>query len=1073
MKVWLISKHHFLQGLGIAFIHITAVKLFFKDFNPDSPHYKDLAIIIIIAAVIQLIAGRIYAYFEHHAKFEKLQKGVVASLILIALFFTISLWIDPKNKFLIFGLLTSYYLIYQISNLELWGVASLLFDVRQGKRLFSLISIGNIPAKIIGYFSYLVLYKVFAEIYFIKANTYQIMLAIGFLSFLGSYSVLNTIIKRLPLQKIDHHLHHHGSAESIMLKIFKSPFIFAMGVLSFCAYITFYPIEYKFLLDANNTEDIAAFIAVYYGVLHVISGLFQTFFSNRIIQKYGVLPSLMVLPVLLFLGSLLWLIFPQSFVFMKTTLTMSMLVMLIWVVVYYSLYNPLFLGLFQPLDAPSRLHGHTVVKGLINPLAMLVAGLIILGLNLYALEYKVISIIVLTIFSSLLFIFAVVRVNKQYTLSLQQGIQSKFFRGDRFVVVDQKHIHIIEKRLQSDFPADIIYSLDVLHNVDIKRYKKLLIHHLTSVHPDVQMYCLQKISEFPGLIDGETIIKIANESDVDQIRKIAVELYCRTAEFDQDIVNSFMESENVIVRKAALTGLIKRGDLESVVLAGQQLLGLMYSDVPEHQIQALEIIGDLGIRSYYKPVLTALKSDNEEVRNKGIEISAEIANPKLLTDLLIILYQRPNSQLIRMALAKMGEPALDELENIILKDPPVPVMKSIIRICEKVSNKRSAEILVGALEYPNTLIQNDAASALNAIKFQADSDNFNLWYRQSEELLDRIYNYIEFLRTFEKDGYEKMVSAMWIEVDSLCVRLFNYLSFIYDHSLIQRSKNILFFNNPGNKANALETLDQQLPGKLSRRLIPIVENPEELIIEVTKAYTSAEIVNHIVVSGLQRFNRWTLAIAIQNCPKTNIPEIGPYLFSSSIILHDTAVERVKQLNKGNAILDKRLLGDKINDSLYQKIQSKLEHEQSTLLTIEKVIALKGTSLFSNIPENLLIDIAEVLQVDEIKKGDVLFNTGDTGNCMYIIYEGVIRIHSGSTVFAILNARDFFGEFALLDTQPRSATATADEDSLLLKLNQDIFYELLTDDKEFAKGFLKTLTQRLRDQNEKLMKLEAS
>jgi CRP-like cAMP-binding protein len=143
-----------------------------------------------------------------------------------------------------------------------------------------------------------------------------------------------------------------------------------------------------------------------------------------------------------------------------------------------------------------------------------------------------------------------------------------------------------------------------------------------------------------------------------------------------------------------------------------------------------------------------------------------------------------------------------------------------------------------------------------------------------------------------------------------------------------------------------------------------------------------------------------------------------------------------------------------------------------LLLIEKVLVLKSLNIFKDTPENILADLAPLMQEKEYEQGTVIFNEGETGDCMYIIHQGSIRIHKGKTTLAVLKKTEVFGELSLLDTDTRSATATAESDCVLFKIDQEPFYELLDERPEVAKGFIKILCQRLRIMNEKTKSYEA-
>jgi CRP-like cAMP-binding protein len=86
--------------------------------------------------------------------------------------------------------------------------------------------------------------------------------------------------------------------------------------------------------------------------------------------------------------------------------------------------------------------------------------------------------------------------------------------------------------------------------------------------------------------------------------------------------------------------------------------------------------------------------------------------------------------------------------------------------------------------------------------------------------------------------------------------------------------------------------------------------------------------------------------------------------------------------------------------------------------------------------------------------------------MYIIEKGSVRIHDGGYTFAMLKENEVFGELSLLDSETRSASATCDQDSVLLKLDQLPFYNILSKDTEVLKGILQMLCRRIRTLDEK-------
>ena len=74
----------------------------------------------------------------------------------------------------------------------------------------------------------------------------------------------------------------------------------------------------------------------------------------------------------------------------------------------------------------------------------------------------------------------------------------------------------------------------------------------------------------------------------------------------------------------------------------------------------------------------------------------------------------------------------------------------------------------------------------------------------------------------------------------------------------------------------------------------------------------------------------------------------------------------------------------------------------------------------------------------------------------------MKVHQGQRQLAQLGVRDVFGEMAVLDSEPRSASVTALKDAVLLKIARDDFRDILQERPEIGMGIIKVLSRRLRD-----------
>lgn len=135
-------------------------------------------------------------------------------------------------------------------------------------------------------------------------------------------------------------------------------------------------------------------------------------------------------------------------------------------------------------------------------------------------------------------------------------------------------------------------------------------------------------------------------------------------------------------------------------------------------------------------------------------------------------------------------------------------------------------------------------------------------------------------------------------------------------------------------------------------------------------------------------------------------------------------------------------------------------------TVEKVLFLKSIDLFRALPSEELAQIAEIAEEQPLAAGDQVFVEGEPGDALYLIVEGKVKAHKGDKELARMGVRDVFGEISVLDSEPRSATVTAVEDAVLLKIGRDDFRDILSERPEIAMGVMKVLTRRLRETSKK-------
>jgi CRP/FNR family cyclic AMP-dependent transcriptional regulator len=146
---------------------------------------------------------------------------------------------------------------------------------------------------------------------------------------------------------------------------------------------------------------------------------------------------------------------------------------------------------------------------------------------------------------------------------------------------------------------------------------------------------------------------------------------------------------------------------------------------------------------------------------------------------------------------------------------------------------------------------------------------------------------------------------------------------------------------------------------------------------------------------------------------------------------------------------------------------------------DAVDLLSRTRLFAGVPAEVLSRVAERSQLRSYRRGDTIVRQGDTGDTLFVVAEGLVKVFVTSPdgaemVLVTLGPADTFGELAVVDGGERSASAEAIDVTTILVLRRDAFLALLQDHPELTVGLLRSLgmlVRRLTDQTADLVFLD--
>jgi ATP/ADP translocase len=1050
--------HNFFLGLGLALMY-TAVSTFFL----SRLSAAQLPIVYMLSALVLLISGRIYSWFEHRYPIQQFLPATLLFIIFITLLFRLQ-WSLFSGMLFPLVLMILYRFVYLISNLEFWGLSALVFDVRQSKRLFSFISSGDVPAKLLGYLSVSVIVPIIGL---------QNLLLISVASFIISYLFLKRTVKVIPVTV--HHSHRSSNThhkKNILSTFFENKLITILAWIAFFTAIAYNLVDYNFLSvvqEKYHTEEaLASFLGLFFAVGYAVTIIVKVLLTGRFADRMGVTKALLILPLVLLIFSIVFM-FKGSLQFNQfSNLVFIGLMYMAMNVAKTAINDPLLLVLFQPLPSSLRLHGHTVLKGIFEPVALGILGVALFfsikmygTANFYFFNFALFFVI-------LTWISIVFLAKNKYLEALKNAINKRFISGSDIGIADKNYLEIIRQNLSNDRVPEILYAISVLERANLSELKNNMQRLLKNKDLSILNRVFEIIIKNKWNDFAEQVFDLMKNGQP-EIKVSAIKTYCQLDAHAYERIIPFLSENDQQIEVASIAGLITSDYPAAQVFATHKLNILINSNDTMDQLSAVDVIQETKDPSLYEYLVKLIGSKETQVKATAIRAAGIIQNEKVIPVLIGLLAIKSFRLPAYDSLCLFGEKTVGYLRNSILIKDDLHLRLLAIKICSRLESKEAIEYLIEFAHSKNVQIRDKAISALNSMHYQSGK-NENLFFN---ELLEYEFSFAALILNalVQREFSEKMISALKYERDKSIERIFLLLRVLYENETVNRASFALLQQNKEKRANAFEALDTIIPKRIHDKLILITgENLAESKIDHSKTKQLRSKANDFLYSILDnnenRFTDWTIACALELTELNDLTArfFLKYLSENNILLKEVALSSLMffKLNRAETFYSI----DKTNSLKLIALMEDIK--QSKLSEMEKVIALKSTRLFADTPENIIAEISAAMQEVEVHEDDIVFSKGDSGNSMYVVFEGEIRIHDGEKTFTVCTKGDFFGELAVLDPEPRSASATALTDGLLLKIGEEDVYELMEDRTEVLRSVMRILCGIIRRQNENLM-----
>jgi CRP-like cAMP-binding protein len=134
---------------------------------------------------------------------------------------------------------------------------------------------------------------------------------------------------------------------------------------------------------------------------------------------------------------------------------------------------------------------------------------------------------------------------------------------------------------------------------------------------------------------------------------------------------------------------------------------------------------------------------------------------------------------------------------------------------------------------------------------------------------------------------------------------------------------------------------------------------------------------------------------------------------------------------------------------------------TTLSPVEKVLCLQGVDVFKHATTEMLRYISSIAEEVSVPAGTVLFSEQELSDSMYVVVSGRVRLEKEGQEVFVVEPSQSFGAWALFDNAPRLMKAVATEDTVLLKIVSDAFYEFLADHEEVTPVVFRAVIERVK------------
>ncbi len=1021
----------FFMGVFIATYQVTADSLFLNRMGDQ------LTKAFLMAGAFGIISTALFSFLQNWIKFTTL--ALVSILFILA--FTISAYLllhfgNPAwHNYYIFALYCMSGPITAILLLSFWGIFGRLFNFRQSKRIIGWIDTGQLIAAIMA----TLIIIPFTSPWVSDTANYLLLCCVSI--FIVSI-LLITISSSFTLAKNDPaEFGPLVRRETTISKLFSDRYILSLSGFLLVSMVMLMFSQYAFqeLVREQypNERELTTFNSFFTGAVYGLSLILQTFINNRIISNYGLRISLFILPLVVGLFALGAVIVGNVLGFSLETSSAGFIYFFLFVALSRlfnwtlrdSLENPVFKLFFIPLDNRYKFNIQSKVEGLVNESSRFIAGVLIFSFAFIP-AFKIIHISVLILVLVAAYFFIVNNIYQGYRNKIRQKLettmaeekQDKLEKGFKEVTLRLEQMLIIPQAEKAVFSFKL---LEKINGAQISTWVNQLLKNQDEV---TRLFAQERMNELKGLsVSDQYVIRM-----------------------DQNKVSG---STKNLLSQSDLQFLIDNGgDVQK-----SRIQKLTKSSNPNDRHYATELLLQTSREEGVSFLMELLNDSEPKVRNTAIKTAVKRYNHEVIQALIENLANPVYRNQATNALVRIGAETLASLEAVFYRSGQnTQVMLKILQAIGRIGGQRAKELLWNKIDYPNKVVVSQVLLSLGECGFKAGPFQMTrIKYAIEADIGDIRWN-LSAIQEVGNDSFNDQVktSLQW-EVQNDIEHIYMLLAMLYDTRSIQLVKENIDSGTADSITYAVELLDVFLTDQLKQRVIPVLDDlsDTERINRLENFFPrvrldSKLVLKFIINRDFTQSNRWTKAcvifqIGIQRIEDFKLDLIAQ-LFNPDRFIKEVSAWALYQINQEEYHKNSRRLGDDQRRELDELII-----HSKRMTRFEKVLFFQKISVFENIPGIILSYMSDISDEIRMTPQESLVLDDRANNNFYVLVAGNIDFYQRGEFVSKFNEGQFIGEMLSLPNFVNTNILIAQTDVVILKLNKDQFYELLSDNVKLA------------------------